>query len=133
MMEMLIYWAPVLLIFFGMIILGLVKHDNKKLLAISIAWISMLVAGVLLYGLESLLFTAPVEMQDFVTDVIAGIVITAFFLPMVICIILYIRSIRKKNRKDALLAGVLAWGLFPVFVWLYVMTATAIFGGDPCP
>ena len=62
MMDMLIYWAPVLLIFFGMIILGLVKHDNKKLLA-----------------------------------------------------------------------GVLAWGLFPVFVWLYVMAATAIFGGDPCP
>ena len=133
MMEMLIYWAPVLLIFFGMIILGLVKHDNKILLAISIAWISMLVAGALLYGLESLLFTAPVEMQDFVTDVIAGIVITVFFLPIVICIILYIRSIRKKNRNDALLAGVLAWGLLPVFVWLYVMAATAIFGGDPCP
>ena len=132
-MEMLICWAPVLLIFFGMIILGLVKHDNKKLFAISIAWISMLVAGVLLYGLESLLFTAPVEMQDFVTDVIAGIIITVFFLPMVICIILYIRSIRKKNRNDALLAGVLAWGLLPVFVWLYVMAATAIFGGDPCP
>ena len=132
-MEVLICWAPVLLIFFGMIILGLVKHDNKILLAISIAWISMLVAGALLYGLESLLFTAPVEMQDFVTDVIAGIVITVFFLPMVICIILYIRSIRKKNRNDALLVGVLAWGLFPVFVWLYVMAATAIFGGDPCP
>ena len=132
-MEMLICWAPVLLIFFGMIILGLVKHDNKKLFAISIAWISMLVAGVLLYGLESLLFTAPVEMQDFVTDVIAGIIITVFFLPMVICIILYIRSIRKKNRNDALLAGVLAWGLLPVFVWLYVMAAMAIFGGDPCP
>ena len=62
MMEMLIYWAPVLVIFFGMIILGLVKHDNKKLLA-----------------------------------------------------------------------SVLAWGLLPVFVWLYVMAATAIFGGDPCP
>ena len=132
-MEMLICWAPVLLLFFGMIILGLVKHDNKILLAISIAWISMLVAGALLYGLESLLFTAPVEMQDFVTDVIAGIVITVFFLPIVICIILYIRSIRKKNRNDALLAGVLAWGLLPVFVWLYVMAATAIFGGDPCP
>ena len=132
-MEVLICWAPVLLIFFGMIILGLVKHDNKILLAISIAWISMLVAGALLYGLESLLFTAPVEMQDLVTDVIAGIVITVFFLPMVICIILYIRSIRKKNRNDALLAGVLAWGLLPVFVWLYVMAATAIFGGDPCP
>ena len=132
-MEVLICWAPVLLIFFGMIILGLVKHDNKILLAISIAWISMLVAGALLYGLESLLFTAPVEMQDLVTDVIAGIVITVFFLPMVICIILYIRSIRKKNRNDALLVGVLAWGLFPVFVWLYVMAATAIFGGDPCP
>ena len=81
-MEMLICWAPVLLIFFGMIILGLVKHDNKKLFAISIAWISMLVAGVLLYGLESLLFTAPVEMQDFVTDVIAGIIITV--LPAII-------------------------------------------------
>ena len=38
MMEMLIYWAPVLLIFFGMIILGLVKHDNKKLLAGVLAW-----------------------------------------------------------------------------------------------
>ena len=48
-MEMLICWAPILLIIFGMIILGLVKHKNKKLLAISIAWISMLVAGVLYY------------------------------------------------------------------------------------
>jgi len=56
-----------------------------------------------------------------------------FFLPIVICIILYIRSIRKKNRNDALLAGVLAWGLLPVFVWIYVLIVTAIYGGDPCP
>ena len=37
-MKVLICWAPVLLIFFGMIILGLVKHDNKKLPAGVLAW-----------------------------------------------------------------------------------------------
>ena len=132
-MEMLICWAPILLIIFGMIILGLVKHKNKKLLAISIAWISMIVAGVLYYFLTCAIFDSPIGMQDYASDIIAGIVITVFFLPIVICIVLYIRSIRKKNRNDALLAGVLAWGLFPVLVWLYVLIMTAIFGGDPCP
>ena len=132
-MEMLIYWAPALLIIFGMIILGLVKHDNKILLAISIAWISMLAAGVLIYCLDCLILASPIGMQDLAIDVMAGIVIAVFFLPIVICIILYIRSIRKNNRNDALLAGVLAWGLIPVFVWLYVLIVTAIFGGDPCP
>ena len=132
-MEMLICWAPILLIIFGMIILGLVKHKNKKLLAISIAWISMIVAGVLYYFLDCVLFYSPIGIQDYASEVMAGIVITVFFLPMLICIILYIRSIRKKNRNDALLAGVLAWGLFPVLVWLYVLIMTAIFGGDPCP
>ena len=133
MIDMLIYWAPLLIIFFGMIILGLIKHNNKKLFAISIAWLSLIIAGALLYGLECLLFSVPVEMQDFAIDVTAGIIIAVFFLPIVICIFLYIRSIRKKNRNDALLIGTLAWGLIPVFVWLYVLLVSAIIGGDPCP
>jgi len=132
-MEMLIYWGPLLIIFFGMIILGLIKHNNKKLFAISIAWLSLIIAGALLYGLECLLFSVPVEMQDFAIDVTAGIIIAVFFLPIVICIFLYIQSIRKKNRNDALLIGTLAWGLLPVFVWLYVLLVSAIIGGDPCP
>ena len=132
-MEMLICWTPILLIFFGMIILGLVKHKNRKLLAISIAWLSMLAACVFYYFLDCVMFYSLIGMQDYASEVMAGIVITVFFLPMLICIILYIRSIRKKNRNDALLAGVLAWGLFPVLVWLYVLIMTAIFGGDPCP
>ena len=123
---MLIYWAPALLIIFGMIVLGLVKHDNKILLAISVAWISMLAAGVLIYFLDCLILASPIGMQDLAIDVMAGTVIAVFFLPIVICIILYIRSIRKKNRNDA-------WGLLPVFVWIYVLIVTAIFGGDPCP
>ena len=45
-MDMLIYWAPLLIIFFGMIILGLVKHNNKKLCAISIAWLSLIMLTV---------------------------------------------------------------------------------------
>lgn len=45
-MDMLIYWAPLLIIFFGMIILGLVKHNNKKLFAISIAWLSLIMLTV---------------------------------------------------------------------------------------
>ena len=93
----------------------------------------MIVAGVLYYFLDCVLFYSPIGIQDYASEVMAGIVITVFFLPMLICIILYIRSIRKKNRNDALLAGVLAWGLFPVLVWLYVLIMTAIFGGDPCP
>lgn len=133
MIDMLIYWAPLLIIFFGMIILGLIKHNNKKLFAISIAWLSLIIAGALLYGLECLLFSVPVEMQDFAIDVTAGIIIAVFFLPIVICIFLYIQSIRKKNRNDALLIGTLAWGLLPVFVWLYVLLVSAIIGGDPCP
>ena len=132
-MEMLLFWAPVLVIFFGMIILGLVKHKNRKLLAVSIAWLSLIAACVLYYYLTCLIFYFPIGMEDYASEVIAGIVITVFFLPIVICIILYIRSIIKKKRNDALLIGVLAWGLFPVFVWLYVMIFTAIFGGDPCP
>ena len=132
-MEMLLFWAPVLIIYFGMIILGLVKHKNKKLLAVSIAWLSLIGACFLYYYLTDLLFYSPIGMEDYASDVMAGIVITVFFLPIVICIILYIRSIIKKKRNDALLIGVLAWGLFPVFVWLYVMIFTAIFGGDPCP
>jgi len=132
-MEMLLFWAPVLVIFFGMIILGLVKHKNRKLLAVSIAWLSLIGACVLYYYLTCLIFYFPIGMEDYASEVMAGIVITVFFLPIVICIILYIRSIIKKKRNDALLIGVLAWGLFPVFVWLYVMIFTAIFGGDPCP
>ncbi len=132
-MEVLLFWAPVLVIFFGMIILGLVKHKNRKLLAVSIAWLSLIAACVLYYYLTCLIFYSPIGMEDYASEVIAGIVITVFFLPIVICIILYIRSIIKKKRNDALLIGVLAWGLFPVFVWLYVMIFTAIFGGDPCP
>ncbi|MBR3532582.1 MAG: hypothetical protein IKN80_01655 [Clostridiales bacterium] len=132
-MEMLLFWAPVLVIFFGMIILGLVKHKNRKLLAVSIAWLSLIAACVLYYYLTCLIFYFPIGMKDYASEVMAGIVITVFFLPIVICIILYIRSIIKKKRNDALLIGVLAWGLFPVFVWLYVMIFTAIFGGDPCP
>ena len=132
-MEMLLFWAPVLVIFFGMIILGLVKHKNRKLLAVSIAWLSLIAACVLYYYLTCLIVYFPIGMKDYASEVMAGIVITVFFLPIVICIILYIRSIIKKKRNDALLIGVLAWGLFPVFVWLYVMIFTAIFGGDPCP
>lgn len=132
-METLLFWAPVLVIFFGMIILGLVKHKNRKLLAVSIAWLSLIAACVLYYYLTCLIFYFPIGMKDYASEVMAGIVITVFFLPIVICIILYIRSIIKKKRNDALLIGVLAWGLFPVFVWLYVMIFTAIFGGDPCP
>lgn len=132
-MEMLLFWAPVLVIFFGMIILGLVKHKNRKLLAVSIAWLSLIGACFLYYYLTCLIFNSPIGMEDYASEVMAGIVITVFFLPIVICIILYIRSIIKKKRNDALLIGVLAWGLFPVFVWLYVMIFTAIFGGDPCP
>jgi len=132
-METLLFWAPVLVIFFGMIILGLVKHKNRKLLAVSIAWLSLIAACVLYYYLTCLIFYFPIGMEDYASEVMAGIVITVFFLPIVICIILYIRSIIKKKRNDALLIGVLAWGLFPVFVWLYVMIFTAIFGGDPCP
>ena len=132
-METLLFWAPVLVIFFGMIILGLVKHKNRKLLAVSIAWLSLIGACVLYYYLTCLIFYFPIGMEDYASEVMAGIVITVFFLPIVICIILYIRSIIKKKRNDALLIGVLAWGLFPVFVWLYVMIFTAIFGGDPCP
>ena len=37
-MKVLICLAQALLIFFGMIILGLVKHDNKKLPAGVLAW-----------------------------------------------------------------------------------------------
>lgn len=132
-MEMLLFWAPVLIVLFGMIILGLVKHKNRKLLAVSIAWLSLIAACVLYYYLTCLIFYFPIGMKDYASEVMAGIVITVFFLPIVICIILYIRSIIKKKRNDALLIGVLAWGLFPVFVWLYVMIFTAIFGGDPCP
>ena len=132
-METLLFWAPVLVIFFGMIILGLVKHKNRKLLAVSIAWLSLIGACFLYYYLTCLIFYFPIGMEDYASEVMAGIVITVFFLPIVICIILYIRSIIKKKRNDALLIGVLAWGLFPVFVWLYVMIFTAIFGGDPCP
>lgn len=132
-MEMLIFWGPLLIIFFGMIILGLVKHENNKLFAISIAWISMIAAAVLLYYVSCLLFSLPDNMQDYASDIIAGFTISLFFLPIVMCVIFYIRSIRKKDRNDGFLAAALAWGLFPVFAWLYVWGITAILGGDPCP
>ena len=127
-MELLLGWSPLIALYLGLIILGIVKKKNRCLLAISIAWTSMPAALFMLYSFQSFIAFVGVEETAPIMEVLTCI---GYFLPIAAGIIQYIISIRRNRTNNAVLTGTIAWAVLPWMVVGYVFLYTWIFGGDP--
>lgn len=129
-MEMLLGWSPIIALYLGLIILGIVKRKNRCLLAISIAWAAIPVALFMLYSIQSYLAFAGIEETPGIMSALSGI---GYFLVIAVGIVLFIISITKKRRDYAFLTGTIAWAVLPWMVVGYIFLYAWIFGGDPFP
>ena len=129
-MEMLLGWSPIIALYLGLIILGIVKRKNRCLLGISIAWTAMPAAIFMLYSIQSYLVFAGIEETPEIMSALSGI---GYFLVIAVGIVLFIISITKKRRNYAFLTGTIAWAVLPWMVVGYIFLYAWINHSDPFP
>ena len=129
-MEMLLGWSPIIALYLGLIILGIVKRKNRCLLGISIAWTAMPAAIFMLYSIQSYLVFAGIEETPEIMSALSGI---GYFLVIAVGIVLFIISITKKRRDYAFLTGTIAWAVLPWMVVGYIFLYAWINHSDPFP
>ena len=129
-MEMLLGWSPIIALYLGLIILGIVKRKNRCLLGISIAWAAMPAAIFMLYSIQSYLAFAGIEETPEIMSALSGI---GYFLVIAVGIVLFIISITKKRIDYAFFTGTIAWAVLPWIVVGYIFLYAWINHSDPFP